>query len=113
AHNWTLQGHEGGVYCVGVGGSLTGRRADAMIIDDPVKDQAAAESETQRNALWKWFQQTGRTRLSPGGFIVVIMTRWHEDDLVGRLLANNVAGWEVLRVPALADHRPEMGEVDP
>ena len=86
----------------GVGGPITGRRADVAIIDDPVKDRAAADSETERENVWRWFTSTLRTRLKPGGSIVLVMTRWHEDDLGGRLLATQRDMWDVVSLPAQA-----------
>lgn len=97
----------GGNYrAAGVGASLTGRRADLAIIDDPVKDAAEAESLTYRESTWDWYSSVLYTRLKPGGRIVVIQTRWHEDDLGGRLLRAQSAGgdrWTVLKLPAISD----------
>lgn len=83
---WNLANHKGGMTTAGVGGSFTGRGAHLLVIDDPIKNAADADSETYRNKLWSWYKTTARTRLEPDGIILVIMTRWHEDDLVGRLL---------------------------
>lgn len=95
----------GGVYvAVGAGGPITGRGAHLAIIDDPVKNRDDADSETIRNRIWKWYTSTLRTRLMPGGAIVLILTRWHEDDLAGRLLEQMRHGgedWEVLSLPAI------------
>lgn len=71
---------------VGVGGSLTGRPADLVIIDDPFKDYAEAHSPTQRQNVWNWFQSVVMTRIKPTSIIIVMQTRWHIDDLLGRLL---------------------------
>ena len=111
AHEWELEGHIGGVYSVGIGGALTGRPVDVLIIDDPVKDRAQADSETYREGAWDWWTDVARTRLAPGAVVVLIMTRWHEDDLAGRLIAGG--GWTEINIPAQADHRPEAGQVDP
>ena len=111
---WTLEGHAGGVLSVGIGGGLTGRPADLLIIDDPIKDRSEADSYTFRARAWDWWTEFGSTRLAPGAPVVVILTRWHEDDLAGRLLtADDDEGWRLLNVPAQADHRPELGETDP
>lgn len=84
ANNWmTTQG--GGVRAVGLGAGLTGNRASCLIIDDPHKDRAAAESQTSRDHIWDWYQSVAMTRLTPDSLVIIIMTRWHEDDLVGRL----------------------------
>jgi predicted phage terminase large subunit-like protein len=116
-HDWTLAGHDGGVLSVGVGAGLTGRPADLEIIDDPIKDRKEADSETFRQTVWDWWTDVASTRLAPGAPVVVILTRWHEDDLAGRLLEAAKKGegdqWRVLNIPAQADHRPELGETDP
>lgn len=93
---------------VGVGGPLTGRGAHVGIIDDPVKDAAEANSATTRDAVWDWYVTTFRTRIAPGGGIIIIMTRWHDDDLVGRLLKKaqddpEADQWELLNYPAIAE----------
>jgi predicted phage terminase large subunit-like protein len=112
-HEWTLAGHQGGVLSVGIGGGLTGRPADLLIIDDPIKDRADADSQTFRDRVWDWWTDVASTRLAPGAPVVVILTRWHEDDLAGRLLAAEDGHlWHVLNIPAQADHRPELGETD-
>lgn len=93
---------------------------NCLIIDDPHKDRADAESETSREKVWDWYKSTAYTRLSPGGVIIVIMTRWHPDDLTGRLLDPKrtkefaEAGaeeeiFEVIDFPALAEHKDPMG----
>ena len=74
---------------VGAGGSITGKGADLLIIDDPIKNSAEAASLNLRDKLWDWFNSTAMTRLEPGGIVIVVMTRWHEDDLCGRIIANN------------------------
>ena len=84
ANNWTTT-KNGGVRAVGLGAGLTGNRASTLIIDDPHKDRAGAESPTSRENVWDWYQSVAITRLTPDSLVVIIMTRWHEDDLVGRL----------------------------
>jgi predicted phage terminase large subunit-like protein len=79
-----------------------------VLIDDPVKSHVEADSATLRESLWDWFQSDLITRLRPGGRIVLVMTRWHEDDLAGRLLAAD-DGWRTLRLPALAEHDDPLG----
>lgn len=111
---WTLQGKDGGVLSVGIGAGVTGRPADMMIIDDPIKDRKEADSETYRDNVWDWWTDAASARLAPGAPVVLILTRWHDDDLAGRLLERDTeAGWKVLNIPAQADHRPEKGETDP
>ena len=113
-HEWTLAGHQGGVLSVGIGAGVTGRPADMMIIDDPIKDRKEADSETYRDNVWDWWTDAASARLAPGAPVIVILTRWHQDDLAGRLTERDKeAGWKVLNIPAQADHRPEKGETDP
>jgi predicted phage terminase large subunit-like protein len=113
ANEWQLAGHEGGVYCVGIGGALTSRQAGLILIDDPVKGPKEADSPVMRDAAWDWWGSVASTRLAPGAPAVLIMTRWHEDDLAGRLIREEPGAWRVLNIPARADHRPERGESDP
>ena len=85
ADRWnTIQG--GGYYAAGVGTALTGRKGDLMIIDDPFSGPEDAGSEVQRERVWRWYNTVFRTRLAPGGAIILVMTRWHDDDLAGRFL---------------------------
>lgn len=107
AGRWRTE--DGGEYfAAGVRGPIIGRRADLILIDDPVKSHAEADSPPLRDALWSWFQSDLVTRLKPGGRIVLVMTRWHEDDLAGRLLAAD-DGWRALRLPALAEADDPLG----
>jgi predicted phage terminase large subunit-like protein len=102
----------GEYYAVGVDASVTGRRADLGIIDDPVKGRAEADSDTIRNRTWDWYKADFWPRLKPGGRIVLIMTRWHEADLAGMLLeeqANGGEQWEVLSLPAEARENDPLG----
>ena len=92
----------GSYFATGVRGPLMGRRADLIVIDDPIKSQAEADSAAARDALWDWFRADLTTRLTPRGRMVLVMTRWHEDDLAGRLLASG-DDWTALRLPALAE----------
>lgn len=98
----TKQG--GGYVAVGVGGAITGRGADILLIDDPVKNREEAESEVYREKIWNWFTSTAYTRLEPGGVVIVIMTRWHLDDLVGRILSNKdfLRRTKVINFPAIS-----------
>lgn len=104
----------GGLFSVGRGAGATGRSADLLVIDDPIKDRKEAESETVREACWDWWTDVLSTRLSPGAPVVLILTRWHEADLAGKLLAAPDGHlWKVLNIPAQADHQVDAGEVDP
>jgi predicted phage terminase large subunit-like protein len=95
----------GGIYkAAGVGKGISGFGADVFLIDDPVKDHAEADSDVYRDRVWNWYTSTAYTRLMPGASIVLIMTRWHDDDLAGRLLEEQKKGgdtWEVLTLPAI------------
>ncbi len=108
AARWQTTGR-GTYFAAGVRGPITGLRADLAIIDDPVKSHAEADSPIFRENMWNWFRADLATRLKPGGRIVLIMTRWHEDDLGGRLLAQNPAEWRLLRLPALAEENDPLG----
>lgn len=94
-----------GMYvAAGVGTAVTGRGADILLIDDPFKDREEADSERRRETVWGWYTSTAYTRLMPNGAIIVINTRWHDDDLSGRLLAQMSSGgdqWDVLSLPAI------------
>jgi predicted phage terminase large subunit-like protein len=98
----------GGYSAAGVGGPITGKGAHVLVIDDPVKNRADAESGTSREAVWDWYTSTAYTRLAPGGGVLVILTRWHDDDLAGRLLRKQAEGegdeWVVVEYPAEAVH---------
>ncbi len=101
----------GGLRAVGVGGGITGFGGDLIMIDDPVKNREEAESETYRDKCWEWFNDDLYTRLEPGGAIVLTMTRWHDDDLAGRLLQEMEEGgerWEVVSLPAIAEEGDPM-----
>jgi predicted phage terminase large subunit-like protein len=97
----TVQG--GGVRAVGVGGGITGTGAGLIMIDDPVKSREEAESATYRERVWDWYTDDLYTRREPGCALVLIQTRWHEDDLAGRILASEDGpNWRVVNLPALA-----------
>ncbi len=106
----------GGAYvAAGVGTAVTGRGADIALIDDPFKDREEADSERRRDVVWDWYRSTLFTRLMPGGAIVIILTRWHEDDLAGRLLEAEGDQWDVLSMPAIDDGKalwPEWYNID-
>ncbi len=108
AQTWaTTTGGE--YFSTGVRGAIAGRRADLIIVDDPIKSLADAESSHQRDYIWDWFKTDLTTRLRPGGKIVLIMTRWHPEDLGGQLLARTQAEWRVIRLPALAEANDPLG----
>jgi hypothetical protein len=100
---------KGGSYtAVGMGGALTGKGATVLVIDDPVKDRAQAESQIESDNAWDWYSSTARTRIHPGGGIIIVQTRWAVDDLTGRVLDAaakdpNADQWTVYSFPALAE----------
>ena len=92
----------GGYVAAGVGGPITGRGADVLLIDDPIKNKEDAESETMRAKTWDWYTSTAYTRLHPGGSVVLILTRWHDDDLAGRILETEKDLWKIVKFPAIS-----------
>ena len=100
----------GGIRAAGVGAGVTGRGADLVIIDDPVKNREEAESHTYRDRVWDWYTDDLYTRLEPGASMILIMTRWHEDDLAGRILGSERAhDWQIVNLPALAETSDPLG----
>jgi predicted phage terminase large subunit-like protein len=115
AGRWeTAQGGE--YFAAGVGGAITGRGADLLIIDDPHSEQDAMSLNAFENA-YEWYTSGPRQRLQPGGQIVLVMTRWSKKDLTGILLDNQkkVKGdqWEVVEFPAIMDHGDKKKPVWP
>ena len=104
---------DGGVFrAVGVGGGVTGQGAQLIIIDDPIKSRAEANSKTYRDLVWDWYRDDLYTRLEPDGQIILIMTRWHDDDLAGRILLSEEApDWKVVSLPALAEEGDLLGRL--
>lgn len=112
-NRWGIKGHRGGLKAVGAGGPLTGRGAHLAIIDDPFKGEEDSHSPTQRKKVINWYQSTLRTRLAPGGAIILIQTRWHKGDLAGHLIAEMEEAdgekWEILNLPAIAEEADPLG----
>jgi predicted phage terminase large subunit-like protein len=100
---WSLARRRGTMTSTGMGGTLTGRGGHLIIIDDPVKNDAEALSPTYRARAQSWYKATLRTRLEQPGAIVVIQTRWHQDDLAGWLQAESDEDWLVISLPAIAE----------
>lgn len=114
--HWGLagpNGSTGGEYrAAGVGGSITGFRAWLGLIDDAVKNREEADSETMRERTWEWFVADYETRLVPEAPLIVIGTRWHDDDMYGRILARAATigeHWEVVKLPAFATDDDPLG----
>lgn len=112
ADRWNLMSG-GGMICVGAGGALTGKGANLLIIDDPIKNSEDAASEVMREKLWEWFKTTAFSRLEPGAPCIIVATRWHEDDLIGRLEKESRkeggAHWDVMKFPAIATDDDILG----
>lgn len=109
--DFSAEGGTGAMRFVGIGGTITGTGADLLVIDDPYKNKSEAESETIREKIWDEYQNSLLTRLSPGGAIILILTRWHADDLAGRILAQPGAAqeWHTLVFPAEAEENDPLG----
>lgn len=107
----TIEG--GSMYTTSVRGTMTGRGARVMIIDDPVKDFVEAHSLAYRQNLWNWWLSVAQTRLEPPYLVIVVMTRWHEDDFIGRILSKDHEGdprdWEKIALPAIAEEGDVLG----
>ena len=104
--------YRGRVMSAGVGGAITGFGALLGIVDDPFENWEQAQSATYREKVWDWYRSTFRTRLWEGGSIVLVCTRWHEDDLAGRLLRSQQEKWTVLRFPAISETQDERDQVN-
>jgi len=124
--HWRIRGYGGGMIATGIGGPITGHGGDLIIIDDPIKNQKEAMSVIYRENLKQWYRSTLRTRLQPNGSIIILMTRWHENDLCGWLIKymkGELEGedeisedlphdhWKVINLKAIAD--PSESEPDP
>lgn len=118
-NSWNVFGKRGGMETAGVGGALTGKGGQLLIVDDPVKNMKEAQSETIRRNHWEWYKSTFRTRLEPGGVILLIGTRWHEDDLLGRVITEmkedpTADQFLIVRLPAVCEEPDEdFPEPDP
>lgn len=108
---FNVAGHNGEAYFTSILGGGTGRPADLLIIDDPVKDAQAAHSPTIKQSVWDEWAATFSTRLQKGSSVIVIMTRWQTDDLAGRLLDSKTYPWEEIKLPAIAHDIPK-GKTD-
>lgn len=111
---WNIGKYKGGMNTAGVGGAITGKGANILIIDDPIKNKMEAMSETYRENIWDWYKSVARTRLEPNGAIIIIMARWHEHDLVGKLLNNNEPDkdnipWTYVNIKPFAEKNDILG----
>lgn len=108
-NEWQIEGHSGALHATTILGSATGKHADLLIIDDPIKNMAEANSPTIRQKIWDEWQASFTSRLSADASIIVIMTRWNADDLAGRLLKEKAYPWEEIRLPELAEENDVLG----
>lgn len=111
-NRWDLQGRDGGMMTAGVGGALSGKTAHLLIIDDPLKNDEEARSARHREKQWEWWQSVATTRMRPDGLIIVVQTRWHRDDLTGRILEaakTNGQRWFSIKLPAFAEMNDPLG----
>lgn len=110
AGEWDLRGYNGGMFSVGMGGAITGRAANCLIIDDFIKNSEEAMSPTIRNKHWDWYRSVAKTRMSPDGVILIVATRWHEDDLIGRILDSDEDNeWHVIKLQGIAKPGDPLG----
>lgn len=107
--NWGIEGHLGELYSTSILGGATGRGSNLLIIDDPIKNRQDADSKTIRDKVYAEWQDTFYSRLSADGSVIIIMTRWHEDDLAGRLLKEGALPWEEIKIPAIAEENDLLG----
>lgn len=116
ADEFDIVGHKGGLRLVGREGSLTGNRVDVMILDDLYKDAMEANSQLIRQNAWEWYCSVVRTRMHNNSREIIVFTRWHEDDLIGRITSSEVDKWRVVNFPAIKVGQPtpedprEVGE---
>ncbi len=108
---WELADGTGAMMTAGAGAAITGKGADILICDDPIKNAVEAQSALIRDRIWEWYTSTFYTRREPNAGVLVIQTRWHEDDLAGRLLTEERLGgdhWVHLDLPAIAEHEENI-----
>lgn len=108
ASNWTTEAG-GEFFAAGVGGAIAGRRADLGLIDDPIRNREEADSDRIREKQWNWYVHDFLPRLKPGARQILIQTRWHEDDLGGRILERETNRWVVVKLPMVATASDPLG----
>ena len=107
-NNW-LTNQGGAMYSVGLGGPITGRGADVLIIDDYIKEIKESLSQLHRDYIWDWFVTTAYTRLEPNATVIIVATRWNHDDLIGRILKHEPEKWTNIVIPAIAEEGDILG----
>lgn len=108
-NEWQIDKHRGALHATTILGSATGKHADLLIVDDPIKNMAEANSANQRDKIWDEWQASFTSRLSADASIIVIMTRWNADDLAGRLLKEQAFPWEEIKLPEIAEENDILG----
>lgn len=103
AGRWQIEDHMGGVYCCGTRGSLSGKPVNCLIIDDPIRNMEDANSPAHRDAAWRFWQAVAIPRLAPDSIVFLVQTRWHEDDLAGRIIESEGSDWNVISIPAICE----------
>lgn len=111
AEAWDIAHHEGGMDALGIGGAATGKGAGLLLLDDLIKNRKQAESKTYRDSIWDAYTDDLYTRLTPHGAVIKQMTRWHQDDPIGRALQQTDENWVRLRLPAIAENDDLLGRV--
>lgn len=112
AMDWWETSAGGAMYSAGAGGAITGKGCEVLILDDLIKNSEEASSEIVRESVWQWYLTVARSRVHDGGSIVMVCTRWHDDDPAGRLIRNMESGgerWTVVRLPAVAEEDEQFG----
>ena len=112
ADDWRVEGHDGGMLSASVRGGVTGRGASLLIIDDPIKNDEEVRSPAYRDSLWRLWDSTLKTRRTPNALTILIQTRWHRDDLMGRMLReaeSNGQRCRSVRLPAVAEENDPLG----
>jgi predicted phage terminase large subunit-like protein len=102
------------MHTAGLGGMITGKGAHLLVVDDPIKRPEDVKTDVGRDNMWDWWVSTAYTRLMPGGSAIVVQTRWHEDDLAGRLIEQTKNGeehWDIINLPALAEDDDPLGRL--
>src|SRR5262245_28539479 len=107
-NNWLTQ-QGGAMYSVGLGGPITGRGADVLVIDDYIKEIKESLSQLHRDYIWDWFVTTAYTRLEPNATVIIVATRWNHDDLIGRILKHFPGVWTNIVIPAIAEKDDILG----
>ena len=108
--NWEVKNGVGGIRAVGIGGGVTGMGANLIVLDDVIKSREEADSIVYRDKIWDAYTDDIYSRLEPNGAIIIVNTRWHEDDLCGRILASGDGpNWTVVSLPALAEYNDPLG----